>query len=140
MLHCNMEAGAGARASTTLGGTGPPKRPVRSGRSGPRDAADDNLPVAAGHPTLPAPATSEIEDMDLLHRLTSRLATWLEELDTRRELARLDDRCLADIGLERAGIEGFARAAARRTAPAAPDDRGAGTAVLADRAPGLWAA
>ncbi len=40
-----------------------------------RGAADSNFPAAAGCPIPPAPATSGIGDMDLLHRLTSRLAT-----------------------------------------------------------------
>ena len=78
--------------------------------------------------------------MDLLRRLTARLATRLDELEIRHELARLDDRCLADIGLERADIGRFARDAARRGTPAGPDGPRPGTTVLAGQALGLRAA
>jgi uncharacterized protein YjiS (DUF1127 family) len=51
--------------------------------------------------------------MQLLHRITRYLETKRLEGDIHRHLARLDDRCLADIGLARRDIAGFARAAAR---------------------------
>jgi uncharacterized protein YjiS (DUF1127 family) len=51
--------------------------------------------------------------MHLLHRITLYLETKRVEGDIYQHLARLDDRGLADIGLARGDIAGFARAAAR---------------------------
>jgi uncharacterized protein YjiS (DUF1127 family) len=60
--------------------------------------------------------------MQLLHRITRYLETKRLEGDIHRHLARLDDRCLADIGLARGDIAAFARAAARTGVPPAADD------------------
>ena len=70
--------------------------------------------------------------MDLLHRATSFLRTRASERDTRARLARLDDRSLADMGLERAGGGRFARVGERPPAPG-------GMAVLTRQALGLLA-
>jgi uncharacterized protein YjiS (DUF1127 family) len=64
--------------------------------------------------------------MALLHRLTRYLETKRVEGEIHRQLARLDDRNLADIGLARGDIGRFARAGT--------------AAVLAGRALGLRAA
>jgi uncharacterized protein YjiS (DUF1127 family) len=56
------------------------------------------------------------------------------------ELQRLDDRNLADIGLARADIGRFARAAARPGVPSRADAPRAGMGVLVGRALGLRAA
>jgi uncharacterized protein YjiS (DUF1127 family) len=53
----------------------------------------------------------------LLHRITRYLETKRVEGDIHQRLARLDDRSLADIGLARGDIAGFARAAARPGVP-----------------------
>lgn len=59
--------------------------------------------------------------MDLRYRLSSSVESKLTEWKIRGELARLNDRCLADIGLERVGIGQFARTAAQPVAPAHTD-------------------
>ena len=51
--------------------------------------------------------------MDLLSFIRERLAMLAKERQTSRELARLSDRDLADIGLERDEIPFVARAATR---------------------------
>ena len=56
------------------------------------------------------------------------------------ELQRLDDRNLADIGLVRADIGRFVRAAAWPGVPPRADPTRAGTGVLVGRALGLRAA
>ncbi|HEX6011612.1 MAG TPA: DUF1127 domain-containing protein [Geminicoccaceae bacterium] len=60
--------------------------------------------------------------MHLLHRITRYLEAKRLEGDIHQQLARLDDRCLADIGLARGDIAGFAQAAARRDVPPVADD------------------
>ena len=79
--------------------------------------------------------------MDLLHRLTRYLETKRVEGGIHHQLARLDDRNLADIGLARGDIGRFARAAARPGVPPGADAPRAGTAgVLVGRALGLRSA
>ncbi|MBI1245138.1 MAG: DUF1127 domain-containing protein [Alphaproteobacteria bacterium] len=41
-------------------------------------------------------------------RLAAAFRRWMEIQDTIADLERLDDRCLADIGIEREGIAAFA--------------------------------
>jgi uncharacterized protein YjiS (DUF1127 family) len=72
--------------------------------------------------------------MDLVNRMRDYLKTRLSEEASVRELDRLDDRSLADLGIPRAGIRGVARAAARRSVLAAAShktlDAAAGTPAL----------
>jgi uncharacterized protein YjiS (DUF1127 family) len=72
--------------------------------------------------------------MDLMNRIRDYLKTRLSEEASVRELNRLDDRSLADLGIPRAEIRGVARAAARRSVLAAADhkalDAAAGTPAL----------
>jgi uncharacterized protein YjiS (DUF1127 family) len=46
--------------------------------------------------------------------LLNRVRAWRERRKVAAELHRLSDRCLADIGLTREGIEAMLRAQARR--------------------------
>jgi uncharacterized protein YjiS (DUF1127 family) len=64
--------------------------------------------------------------MDLVNRVRDYLKTRLSEEASVRELDRLDDRALADLGIPRAGIRGVARAAARRSVLAAADHEALG--------------
>ena len=70
------------------------------------------------------------------------MARYLEakHLEIHHQLARLDDRNLADIGLARADIGRFARAAARPDVPSGAGAPRAGTGVLVCRTLGLRAA
>ena len=79
--------------------------------------------------------------MDLLHRLTRYLEAKRVEGEIHHQLARLNDRNLADIGLARGDIGRFARAAARPGVLPGVDAPRAGTAaVRVGRALGLRAA
>jgi uncharacterized protein YjiS (DUF1127 family) len=60
--------------------------------------------------------------MHVLHRITQYLETKRLEADIHQHLARLDDRCLADIGLARGDIAGFSRTAARTGVRPVADD------------------
>jgi uncharacterized protein YjiS (DUF1127 family) len=51
--------------------------------------------------------------MDLLHRLFGRIVRFAHERETYQALVRLDDRELADLGLNRADLRDIARDAAR---------------------------
>lgn len=72
--------------------------------------------------------------MDLLHHLT----TGWQARDIRRRLSRLDDRQLADIGVDRDGIASFASDAARGAVEAS-HRAAAPTTSLLGRALGLRA-
>ena len=69
--------------------------------------------------------------------LAQQLATKLAEHALRNELGRLNDRNLADIGLERAGIKQFARAATWPVSSTSPRRFSCWHAVLIGRAQGL---
>ena len=58
--------------------------------------------------------------MVLLYPLTRQFESKLLEWETRRKLAGLTDRNLADIGLERSDIRQFARAASQPNVSATP--------------------
>ena len=78
--------------------------------------------------------------MNLLYRLARYLETKRVEGEIHRQLARLNDRSLADIGLARADISRFARAAACPGVPPGADALRAVTGVLVGRALSLRAA
>ena len=78
--------------------------------------------------------------MNLLYRLARYLEAKHLEGEIHHQLARLDDRNLADIGLARADIGRFARAAARPDVPSGAGAPRAGTGVLVGRTLGLRAA
>lgn len=92
-----------------------------------------NLPAGAGgfDPAGRSPGTT---DMDLHHHVTT---AWRAR-DIRRRLARLDDRQLADIGVDRDGIASFADDAARGVAGGSHHAAAPATSLLG-RALGLRA-
>lgn len=92
-----------------------------------------NLPAGAGD-VDPAGRSSGTMDMDLHHHLTT---AWRAR-DIRRRLSRLDDRQLADIGVDRDGIASFASDAAR-SAPGGGHRAAAPASSLLGRALGLRA-
>jgi uncharacterized protein YjiS (DUF1127 family) len=67
--------------------------------------------------------------MDLLNHVRDFLKIRLSEEASVRELKRLDDRSLADLGISRTEIRGVARAAARRSVPAAAGHEAQGAAT-----------
>jgi uncharacterized protein YjiS (DUF1127 family) len=77
--------------------------------------------------------------MNLLHPLARYLETKRVEGEIHHQLARLNDRNLADIGLARADVARFARTAARPGVSPLADDARAGTGILVGRALGLQA-
>ena len=78
--------------------------------------------------------------MNLLYRLARYLEAQHLEGEIHHQLARLDDRNLADLGLARADIGRFARAAARPGVPSTEDAVRAGPGVPVGHALGLRAA
>jgi uncharacterized protein YjiS (DUF1127 family) len=89
----------------------------------------------------PSPASDR---RDAAEGILGKLALWARQRiryhRALHELQRLDDRNLADIGLARADIGRFARAAARPDVPSGADALRAGPGVLVGRALGLRAA
>jgi uncharacterized protein YjiS (DUF1127 family) len=63
-------------------------------------------PIVAIH--SPIPAVRRAPRASLAARALARLFAWVERARSRRQLAALDDRMLADIGLDRATARGEA--------------------------------
>jgi uncharacterized protein YjiS (DUF1127 family) len=55
----------------------------------------------SGHCTVPAAALTQMRDARQADGWTSWLARALRAIETRRQLAAMDDRMLADIGISR---------------------------------------
>ena len=71
----------------------------------------------------PIPLVAAREQPAFATRLLSRVFAWIERARSRRQLGQLDDRMLADIGVDRATARGESEIGFWRDSPVDPRSR-----------------